>query len=357
MMADIRKITLALDVMGTDAGPGMVIQGGLEAAKQFGPDVRIMLVGRRDDIERELKARGTLPATIDIRHAQEEVTMQDSPADAVRRRDTSIFESFRIHKAGEVDAVVSPGNTGAVMGTAMFHLGRLREVKRPGIASFFPNVEGGQTIVLDVGANSDCKPLHLYQFAIMGSIMASHMLNCRKPRIGLLSIGKERGKGNDLILETYPLLEKNRALNFVGNIEGRDILMGQVDVVVTDGFVGNVMLKFAESVEGFLTTSLRRQVSTNIFSRFGAMLMSPFLRRLRNTFDYAEYGGAPLLGINGVGIICHGESSSKAIRKALMVARDMVTHQVNKKIEKVLLAGQNGQAPIDYNINGVSDIK
>jgi phosphate acyltransferase len=352
-MADKKAIILALDVMGTDNGPETIIEGGIEAARQFGSDVRILLVGRNDVIAAELKKHHDLPENIDTHHAPDEVTMHDLPADVVRKKDTSIAEAVRLHKDGQVDAIVSPGNTGAVMGTAMLNLGRLQEVKRPAIASFFPNLERGTTVVLDVGANSDCKPLHLYQFAVMGSIMSSHMFKCPRPRVGLLSIGEEKSKGNELILDSYSLLEKNDELNFIGNIEGRDILQGKVDVVVTDGFVGNIVLKFAESFESFLTTALNRQVSSNLFSRFGALLMSPFLRRLRNAFDYSEYGGAPLLGINGVCIICHGESSSKAIHKALVVARKMVAEQVNKKIEAELSAGSNGNGR--YNMNGTAE--
>lgn len=357
VMTETKPITLALDVMGTNAGPGLVIAGGIEAAREFGAESKIVLVGRSDLISTELKKHRDLPTNIDICHAPAEVTMHDMPADVVRRRDTSIAVAIRIHKEGKVDAVISPGNTGAVMGTAMLNLGRLREVKRPAIASFFPTVDRSPAVVLDVGANSDCKPLNLYQFGIMGSIVAGHMFNINRPRIGLLSIGEERSKGNDLILETHRLLERNEALNFIGNVEGRDILMGGADVVIADGFVGNVVLKFAESVEGFLTTSIRRQVSSNIFSRFGALLMSPFLRRLRNTFDYAEYGGAPLLGINGVCMICHGESSSRAIRKALAAARNLVNLQINKRIEAELLAGRNGDGAIDYRINGITDAR
>lgn len=356
-MTDKKQLALALDVMGTDAGPGLIISGGVEAAREFGPSCKIILVGKSDIISAELKKHSDLPENIDIHHAAEEVSMTDSPADAVRRRETSISEAIRLHKAGKVDAVISAGNTGAVMGTAMLNLGRLREVKRPAIASFFPTVERRPTVVLDVGANSDCKPINLYQFGIMGSIIASHMFGINRPRIGLMSIGEERSKGNDLILDTHALLEKNQALNFIGNIEGRDILMAKADVVVTDGFVGNVVLKFAESVERFLSASIRQQVSTNIFSRFGAILMYPFLRRLRNTFDYTEVGGAPLLGINGVCIICHGESTGKAIRKALTVAREMVNHQVNQKIEAVLLAGKNGDSPLDFKMNGAADTR
>ncbi|MEE9443835.1 MAG: phosphate acyltransferase PlsX [candidate division Zixibacteria bacterium] len=354
-MPEKTGITIALDIMGTDNGPGNIIAGGVVAARQFGPNVKIVLVGQQDAISGELKKLRDVPANIDIHHAEGVVTMEDSPADAVRRQGTSIAEAFRLQKEGQVNAVVSPGNTGAIMGTAVLRLGRLREVRRPAIASFFPSIHSSQTLVLDVGANSTCKPIHLYQFAIMGTIVAKSMMQKKNPRVGLLSIGKEKSKGNELIVSTHPLLKNNKALNFIGNIEGRDILMGNADVVVTDGFVGNIVLKFAESVEGFLTTSLRRQVSTNIFSRCGAILMYPFLRRLRNTFDYAEYGGAPLLGVNGVCLICHGESSGKAILSALMVARDMVSFQVNKKIEAVLMPGQNGdEEAVDYNINGVS---
>jgi len=356
-LIDKKPLTLALDVMGTDAGPGAIIRGAVEAARECTELCKITLVGRNDVITDHLKRFGDLPGNIDIHHAPDEVTMHDSPADAVRRHDTSIAEAIRLHKEGLVDAVISPGNTGAVMGTAMLNLGRLRGVKRPAIASFFPTIEKKYTLVLDVGANTDCKPLNLYQFAVMGSIVSNYMFGTPRPRIGLLSIGEERSKGNDLILETYALLEANEALNFVGNIEGRDILMNRVDVVVTDGFVGNIVLKFAESVEGFLTASIRRQISSNLFSRFGAILMSPFLRRLRSTFDYAEVGGAQLLGVNGVCIICHGESSSKAIRRALMVARDMVNHQINRKIETELQTGSNGDITVDSRVNGVKDAR
>ena len=256
-MTDTKQLALALDVMGTDAGPHSIVNGGIEAARDFGTSTRVILVGRSDVIKEELKKHKDLPGNIDIHHAPEEVTMSDTPSEAVRRRDTSISEAVRLHTAGEVNAVISAGNTGAVMGTAMLNLGRLREVKRPAIASFFPTMDMRPAVVLDVGANSDCKPLNLYQFGIMGSIVSSHMFRISRPRIGLLSIGEERSKGNDLILETHALLEKNQALNFIGNIEGRDILMSKADVVVTDGFVGNVVLKFAESVEGFLTHSIK----------------------------------------------------------------------------------------------------
>jgi len=353
MTTKTNRFKLALDVMGTDNGPANVIAGGLQAAREMGPEIEIVLVGRESLIKEHLNKIKDVPSNFSIYHADNEVTMNDLPAEAVRRNDTSIAVAINLHKEGRVDAVVSPGNTGAVMGTAMLRLGRLREVKRPAIASFFPTINKSAAVVLDVGANSTCKPLNLYQFAVMGSIMAGHMFRLEKPRVGLLSIGSEKSKGTDLTLDTYTLLESNRKLNFQGNIEGRDILMGKADVVVSDGFVGNIILKFAESIEGFLTTSIRRQISTNLFSRLGALLMSPFLRRLRNTFDYSEYGGALLLGINGVCIICHGDSSSKAIRKALNVAAEMVKHQINRKIEVDLASGGNGNlAPAQAVNNG-----
>jgi glycerol-3-phosphate acyltransferase PlsX len=341
-MNDIRTPTIAMDCMGGDNGLDASIEGAILAAREFGDDMNILLIGREKEIKAALSRHSELPGGLSVHHAEHVVAMSDAPADAVRRKNTSIAEAMRLHKQGVVDAVVSPGNTGAVMASAVLNLGRLREVKRPAIATFFPNLRKSMTVLLDVGANSDCKPIHLYQFAIMGSIVAGGMFGVKKPALGLLSIGEEKNKGNELILETHGLLSRNRSLNFIGNVEGRDILQGKADVVVTDGFVGNVLLKFAESIEGFLTTALKRQITSNLFSRFGAILMAPFLRRLRNTFDYSEYGGAPLLGVNGTCIICHGSSSGKAIKKALMVAHEMVAHQVNQKIEEVLTANSNG---------------
>ncbi len=342
-------LKLALDVMGTDMGPGEIIGGGIQAAEFLAGRAGIVLVGRKDVIERELSEYRSVPDNIEIHHAAEEVRMTDSPADVVRRTDTSIAEGVRLHRDGKVQAFISPGNTGAVMGTAVLQLGRLRHVKRPAIASFFPAIDKRTVVVLDVGANAKCKPLNLYQFAIMGEIVSGNVCAHTNPRVGLLSIGEERSKGNDLIVESHRLLAHDTEINFVGNVEGRDILMGKADVVVTDGFVGNVVLKFAESIEGFLTTSIRRQISKNLFSRAGAFLMAPFLRRLRNSFDYSEVGGAPLMGVNGVVIICHGSSSSKAIRQAISVACEMIDRNINEKIEAAL---ERSQAAVSAALNG-----
>lgn len=330
-----RPIRLALDVMGADRGPAVIVQGGVDAALEFGLDVEIALIGREDEINALFDGGVERPDNVLVHHAPHVINMDDSPAEAVRRTGTSVAVGLQMHKAGEVDAFISPGNTGAVMAGALLALGRLTGVNRPAICAVFPTAKFKPTIVLDVGANAVCKPPHLVQFAALGSAYAMAMHGNPSPRVGLLSIGEERSKGHDLIFQSHQLLE-NSKLNFVGNIEGRDILSGDLDVVVTDGFTGNVALKFAESIEGFLTRRLRHQISTNIFSRAGAMLMAPFLRRLRTAFDYAEAGGAPLLGINGVTLICHGSSSPRAIKNGLATALQMVKSELIEQTRELM---------------------
>jgi glycerol-3-phosphate acyltransferase PlsX len=329
-------ITIALDVMGADVGPGAIIEGGLRAVQQIGSSLKLVLVGKSEVIRDSIKGKSTLPENVSIKDAPHAVAMSDNATEGVRNKKSSISIGLHMQKNSEADAFVSAGNTGAVMASSLLILGRIEGIIRPGIASFFPTVKENPTLVMDVGANVDCKPIHLYQFGIMGSVYTSLMYGNTSPRIGLLSIGEERSKGNELIYQTRQLFDKSN-LNFVGHIEGRDILKGEADVVVTDGFVGNVLLKFAESVEEFLTSKIRRQINTNVFSRLGAILMAPFLRRLRRSFDYAESGGVPLLGINGVSIICHGSSSPKAIKNAVIVAVEMVRRQISKNIKEELL--------------------
>ena len=261
--------------------------------------------------------------------------MDESPITALRKKkNTSIAVALSLHRQGRVDAVVSAGNTGAVMASSVWTLKRLEGVDRPAIASFFPT-EKEPIIVLDVGANADCKPLNLYQFAVMGSIYARSILGRRNPRVGLLSIGEESSKGNELTLEAHRLLGRS-SLNFIGNLEGKDILTGDVDVVVCDGFVGNVILKFTESIERILTTHFNKHLRSNLRSKLGALLLKPVFENFRKDFDYAEYGGAPLLGIDGVSIICHGKSSPKAISNAILVARRMVREGINEMIKQRL---------------------
>jgi glycerol-3-phosphate acyltransferase PlsX len=336
------KHKIVLDVMGADLGPSTIVGGGLMAAERFGEAIHVILVGRRPEIEEALRERKMLPKNISVQHADEEIRMTDAARDSVRVRNSSMAVGLRLVKSGEADAFVSPGNTGAVMANSLLILGRIEGVLRPAITSMFPTSTGRQTIVLDVGANADCKPQHMSQFAVMGSVYASVIFNLEAPRVGLISIGEEQSKGKELIFETYKLLEGSK-INFVGNIEGRDILSGTIDVAVVDGFTGNILLKFGESIMPMLVKTMRRQVQTNLFSRVGASLLLPFLRRLKNSLDYAEAGGAPLLGVNGNVIICHGGSNEKAISSAVAVAFEMAEKGVKERIHDDLVTNHFGQ--------------
>lgn len=342
------RITVALDIMGADTSPESIMEGGLWAAREKPEQLRVALIGKEEIINDYMRNQKEIPDNVIIENAPHAVAMTDTPTEGIRKKSSSIAIGLQMQKDGKTDAFVSPGNTGAVMASSILILGRVEGVLRPAIGSFFPTSKGKPTLVLDVGANAECKPINLYQFGIMGSIYTSLMYGRTSPRIGLLSIGEEKSKGNELIFQAHELFARS-GLNFVGNVEGRDILAGKVDVVATDGFVGNIVLKFAESVEGFLTESLKHQIQTNVFSRMGAALMMPFLRRLRRSFDYSEYGGAPLLGVDGVSIICHGSSSVKAIKNAVLIAMDMVRHRINENIRQEMLGLNigNGNAPND----------
>nr|MBN2278670.1 phosphate acyltransferase PlsX [candidate division Zixibacteria bacterium] len=334
-------ITIALDIMGADSSPDSIMEGGVQAAREMGDRLNVAFVGKREVIGDFMELQKDLPKNIAVEFARHAVAMSDAPTEGIRKKTSSIAVGLAMQKEKRADAFVSAGNTGAVMASSVFGLGKIEGISRPAIAGLFPSSQGVPTLVLDVGANVDCKPSHLYQFGVMGSVYASLMTGRTSPKVGLLSIGEEKSKGNDQTVNTWELL-KQSGLNFIGNVEGRDILSGRADVVVTDGFVGNVVLKFAESVEGFLTRSIKHQVQTNIFSRLGAALMTPFLRRLRKTFDYSEYGGAPLLGINGVCMICHGRSSPKAIKNAVIAAAKMVSHRIVDNIRDELVLNENG---------------
>lgn len=332
---------IAIDAMGGDNAPHPIVEGVIQAANLVQEDTEILLVGQESVIGKELKSRFVprgLP--ISVIHAPEVVAMDEAPAAALRKkRHSSIMVAVDLVKTGRADAFVSAGNTGAVVAAALVELGRLEGVSRPAIASFFPT-ERETAVVLDVGANASCKGLQLYQFGVMGAMYASYILRRRRPKVGLLSIGEESSKGNEPTILAHQLLSRS-SLHFVGNIEGRDILRGNVDVVVCEGFVGNVMLKFAESIDGLLTAQLKRYVMASLRYRLGAHLLMPALLAFRRELDYAEYGGAPLLGINGVCIVCHGGSSAKAISKAISVAQQMVTADVNSGICRQLR--ENGE--------------
>ncbi len=337
---DVKR--LVLDVMGSDGGPRGIILGGIDAARKLIGKAEIILVGREPEIRQVLESTADVPRNIEVRHADAEISMKMAATDGVRRRDSSIAVGLRMVRRGEAEAFISPGNTGAVMASSLLTLGRIKGVIRPAITSLFPSSAGHPCVVLDVGANADCKPRHLSQFAVMGSVYAAAMLGVDSPRVGLVSIGEERSKGNELIFGARKLLNDSK-INFVGNVEGRDILSGAVDVAVTDGFMGNILLKFAESVKPFLVKAIQRQIQTNVFSRFGVVLLLPFMKRMKSTFDYAEAGGAPLLGVKGVVMICHGSSNSRAITNAILGSYGMVCKEINKQIKDELTTNHFGK--------------
>jgi glycerol-3-phosphate acyltransferase PlsX len=337
-------LKIAVDAMGGDYAPTSEVEGAVEAARELG--VGVILVGRSELVQAELdkhrrsralaRARFGRSANIEIVDAQEVISMSDPVAVAVRRKkNSSIRVAAKLVRDGEAQALVSAGNTGAVMMTSKLVIGALPNVDRPALATVLPTLEGHGTVILDVGANAECKPSHLYDFAVMGALYSNVIVGVPNPRIGLLSIGEEEVKGNDLTKEAFKLL-KNSSLNFIGNVEGRDMYTGQVDVVVCDGFTGNVALKVSEGVFEFIMRLLKHELRASIQTKAGAVLTRPAFREFKKRLDYAEYGGAPLLGIRGVAVICHGRSNARAIRNAIAVARDYCVGQVNSRIENQL---------------------
>ena len=305
--------------MGGDFGPPVLVRGALKAARELSSSPEIVLYGDTPSIVKVLLELGEAEDRFEIVHCDESITMKDSPARAVRqKKNAPIPRGMMDLKAGKVEGIVSAGSTGAMVAAALIYLGRIPHVARPAIATWFPG-EGGGSVVLDVGANSDNKPEHLAQFGVMGSLYAEAVMGTNNPRVGLLNIGEESSKGSELYVQAHELLGQ-MPINFVGNIEGRDILSGQADVIVCDGFVGNVVLKLAESMVGFLTRKLRGTVLSSIQGKLGALLMRSGLRDIRKDLYYAEHGGAPLLGVNGSVIISHGKSNELAIRNAIRSA-------------------------------------
>jgi glycerol-3-phosphate acyltransferase PlsX len=278
---------------------------------------------------------GIKPTNVSLVEASEVIGMDEHPANAVRKKkDATIVVATRLVKLGEADAVVSAGNTGAQMAAALLGLGRIKGIERPAIGTILPTAEGGK-LILDVGANLDASPEHLCQYALMGSIYAEKILGISKPRVGLLNIGSEEGKGNELTQKAYALL-KVAPVNFIGNVEGRDVPYGRADVVVCDGFVGNVLLKTAEGLVGVFIQLIKEKITSNIIRKLGALAVKPGLKEIAQLMDYAEYGGAPLLGVNGISIICHGSSQTKAIFNAIRVARECVQVRLIEQIREDL---------------------
>ncbi len=323
---------IVVDAMGGDDAPEAVVQGAVEAVSEV--EAEIILVGPEQKIKSELEKCSYDGSYITIESASEVIGMEDSPARALKKKkDSSIVVGAELVANGQADAFVSAGNTGAVMAAGTLKIGRITGVKRPAIASVFPALKG-ETLVLDIGANVDSKPEHLVQQTVMGQIYASEILHISNPKVGLLSIGEEKKKGNQLTKEVYPRLEEEESINFVGNVEGRDIFTGEYDVVVTDGFVGNVVLKTTEGVASALMKIIKEEIGANLRSKLGGLLLKPALQRVAKRMDYKEYGGAPLLGVKGTTIIAHGSSDSRAIVNAIKTAQDSIQVELVDLIEQ-----------------------
>ncbi|MDD5556282.1 MAG: phosphate acyltransferase PlsX [bacterium] len=333
---------IAIDAMGGDHAPRAIVQGTLEAIEAR-PDREIVLVGREDDLRERVRKhdRPDLARRISFVHAPEVIGMSEEPLSALRRKKhSSIGESANLVKRGEAVAMISAGNTGAVVTATRLKWRFLKGIERPGIATYLPT-PWGVSVLIDAGANIDCKPEHLLGFAIMGDAFARLIQGKKNPKVGLLSIGSERGKGDALTRETFGLIEKTK-LNFVGNVEGRDVYGYKVDVIVTDGFVGNVVLKCTEGLVWALMKMIKEEVTKNVWHKIGGLLLKGSFRRIASRGDYTEYGGAPLLGVNGNCIICHGSSNAKAIRNAVRVAESFVNYRVNESIVQVAAPGAAG---------------
>jgi glycerol-3-phosphate acyltransferase PlsX len=325
---------IAVDAMGTDVAPQPEVEGAILAVREHYAEVT--LVGPEDKLERELARRDVKGLPIQVVHASEAITMRDKASKAFRsKRDSSIRVAARLVRDKEADGMVSAGNTGAVMATSKIVLGTLEGVARPALAAVFPSAQGTAAVLLDVGANVDCKPQHLEQFAVMGEIYYRVIFGVARPRVGLLSIGEEEHKGNELTHAAMSLL-KQLPLNFIGNVEGRDLYNGRADVIVCDGFIGNVALKISEGLAVMISSTLKEALSSTLSSKVGYVLSRKAFQQFKKRVDYSEYGGAPLLGVRGACIICHGGSNANAIKNAIRVAAEFAEGRVNEKIESGL---------------------
>ncbi len=334
-------LRIALDAMGGERGPEEMVVGAIQAVEES--DLDVALIGDENILSRILQKHSFVSSRLNIVHASQTVSMGESPFEAIRRKkDSSIGIAFEQIKNGEADGVVSAGNSGATMASAIKSLGRLENIVRPGIASIFPTLKK-PLVMMDVGANVDCRPKHLFQFGVMGAAFSDNLFKIQKPSIGLLSIGEEGGKGNVLVKSAHELFRKS-SLNFIGNVEGRDIFQGDVDVIVCDGFVGNVCLKVSEGLAEAIISMLRTEMSKSLMAKIGYILARRAFRDFGKRVDYAEYGGAPLLGVNGTGIVCHGRSNARAIKNAIRVAAEMIRSEVNAHIIDLLSESSPAQA-------------
>jgi glycerol-3-phosphate acyltransferase PlsX len=324
-----RKMKIAVDAMGGDFAPQNIVEGAFKAAKEHG--MKVVLVGDEDQVSKELSKYPTSKLPIYIHHTPHVVAMHDSPSTVLRRmKESSIKVAIDLEKAGQVDGVISAGNSGAAMALAMFIFKKLEGVDRPAIATIHPALKGS-TVLIDSGGNVDCKPFHLVQFALMGDAYAKYILGENQPRIGLLSNGEEESKGNELTREVHEILSK-MDINYIGSVEGRDLNSGRVDVIVCDGFVGNVALKISEGLWETIHGILKWEAKDNLRAKMAYFFMRRAIRRLEKRFDYSEYGGAPLLGVNGNCVICHGASNGKAIMNAILLASSLARNKLNEHL-------------------------
>jgi glycerol-3-phosphate acyltransferase PlsX len=324
-------VKIAIDAMGGDFAPASIVEGAVQAAREMG--LSPILVGREGDLERELRRVGSSRNEIEVVHASETIDMSEPPSLALRKKkDCSIRVACRLVKEGKASGIVSAGSTGAVMVASKIVIGTIEGVDRPAIAAVLPT-QRGRMVLLDAGANVDCKPHHFRQFAVMGELYARFVLGVERPRIGLLSIGEEDTKGTEVTKEVFRFLSATH-LNFIGNVEGNHVYSGDVDVIITDGFSGNISLKVTESIVSSLDIMVRREVAKSLRAKLGAWLLMPALRAIKKKTDYEEYGGAPLLGARECVIICHGRSSPKAIKNAVRVAKEFVVNRVAERIHE-----------------------
>lgn len=330
---------IAVDAMGGDFGPSVTVPGALQGARECG--CKLIFVGLSEEIARVLEQENTRGIDYEIVHASQVAEMQDKPSDVLRRKkDSSVQVACRLVKEGRADGMMSPGHSGATVACAMFIIGRIDGVERLALATMLPSETEQPTVMLDVGANVDCKPHHLFQFGLMGSVFAETVLNRPEPKVGILSIGEEEGKGNSLVKDAYDLLKQASHLNFIGNAEGRDIFTGDLDVIVCDGFVGNVALKLAEGLGSSLGRILKKALFSTISAKLGTLLARGALKRFARIVDYAEYGGAPLLGVKGVAVVCHGKSNELAIASATKMASTFVEKETNKLLMQSIAANE-----------------
>lgn len=330
------KTRIAFDVMGGDFAPHNELKAAGLIKSRFGDSIELILVGKENVIREELSKNGAKSSDFEILHAVDVISMHDDPTEALKtKKESSIYKGLEYHKSGSCDAFVSAGNTGAMLALSTVLLGRIKGVSRPTIGSFFPSKNSQPVLILDVGATLEPKPRYLFEFAVMGSIYFSQITGTKHPSVGLLNVGEEEIKGTEIVKETYKLL-KSSNLNFIGNIEGRDIFDAKADVVICDGFVGNIILKFAESFLSMLKATVKNYAAESFFNKAKVGLMVPILKDVLKNLDYQNYGGVPLLGVNGTSIIGHGSSSVIALENMILAARDMVEAELNFKIENAL---------------------